>query len=78
MSSTFSKNSSFTLSSSSTISNGSNTSLNSSNFDIDPLKLLTSKLSKFRDQISQTLLSTPEGFSSLSAFIDDFWYFNFI
>uniref|UniRef100_A0A915P097 Uncharacterized protein n=1 Tax=Meloidogyne floridensis TaxID=298350 RepID=A0A915P097_9BILA len=65
MSSTFSKNS-FTLSSSSTISNGSNTSLNSSNFDVDPLKLLTSKLSKFRDQ------STPEGFSSLSAFIDDF------
>nr|CAD2162856.1 unnamed protein product [Meloidogyne enterolobii] len=75
MSSLFSKNSSFTLSSSSTISNGSNTSLNSSNFDIDPLKLLTSKLSKFRDQISQTLLSTPEGFSSLSAFIDDFCFF---
>uniref|UniRef100_A0A1I8BFJ1 HTH OST-type domain-containing protein n=1 Tax=Meloidogyne hapla TaxID=6305 RepID=A0A1I8BFJ1_MELHA len=78
--SSISKNS-FTLSSITTTSNGSNTSLNSSNnsFDLndinDPLKLLTNKLSKFRDQISQTLLSTPQGFSSLGAFIADFNFF---
>ncbi|KAF7624760.1 hypothetical protein Mgra_00009967 [Meloidogyne graminicola] len=67
---------SFTLSSVTMTSTGSDISetLNDNNRIDKALKLLTGRLNQFRDHISQTLLSTPQGYSSLGSFIEDFSY----